>query len=138
MSNNIRGKIIDDIVSILENTGAFKKVYKNHIPVWEKARYYPSIGVIYEKENVGENRVNYAGYNRVYGTIRFLIYNKQHRDTYEDNLSDLIDLVYNSVYDNLKCDKLVNYNFTSMKRDGGLLHPYSVAEITLEVTFSAT
>jgi hypothetical protein len=134
---NIRGRIIDKIVEVLEDTGAFKKIYKNHIPVWEKAKEYPSIGIIYEEEVLNENRTNYAGYNRAKGKINILIYNKQHRDTYIDNLSDLIDLVYNEVYDKLQCEGLINYNFVHMKRDGGLLHPYSVASITLEVIFTA-
>ena len=131
----MRIEIIDDIITAINNTAQFKKTYKNIVPVWTDVKQFPACAVMYESEE--KQRDNLTNSKAYYiGKIGIFIYNKQSKTSYKDNLSDLIEEVYSVIEDIrwLKY-KVVDATVSQMKRDGGIIHPYSMANIIVEIKY---
>jgi hypothetical protein len=131
----MRRKIVDSLIEDLENSGEFKVVYKNIVPVWTQVKSFPAVSVIYESET--KDADNSSSRSCYYiGNVNIFIYNKQPKNKFEDILTDLIDVVYKVVEDNkVLCCEVISSDVSSMKREGGLIHPYAVAEVKLLVRY---
>jgi hypothetical protein len=124
-------KLIDD----LQQTRQFKKLYNNIIPAWSDVNQFPAVAVLYEKDNKSrENMSN--GKVKVDATIPIYIYNRQKNLESKDTLSELVEIVESVVENNefLRCNTIESI-ITDFKRDGGLIMPYSVAQLVLKVTY---
>jgi len=131
----MRIEIIDSIITDLERTKKFKKIFKNSIPVWTDVKDFPSIGVVYESEMTERHNLNNAK-AMILATIPIYIYNKQRGSDVEDNLSELVEIVQKVIETNtLLKTKTIEAMVTDFKRDGGMLMPYSVAQLILKVKY---
>jgi len=132
---DIRQEIVDAIIADLEADGSFKRIYKNITPTWTQIKRFPAASVVYAEEikdpdNITSNSCYYVG------TVSIFVFNKQAKDKFEDILSDLITTIYKVITENdFLCTKVISADVSEMKRDGGIIHPYSVAEIRLEVRY---
>ena len=131
----VRQQSVEELVTDFEASPMFKKVYKNTVPIWTKVTRTPAVAVLYSeevaaRENFTNNKVKYKG------TILIYIYNKQPSTKYEDNLTDLIEEAQRIVIDNnyLRCNTIETI-VAEMKRDGGTLHPYSMAQLKVDITY---
>jgi len=131
----MRKKIVEKILEGLQNKKAFVKLYKNIVPLWTQIDRFPAVSVMYESEekerdNLTNNKAYYVGNISVY------VFNKQARNQYEDILSDLIDVVY-EVVEEIRWQPMgvVDMTVSSMKREGGVVHPYAIAKIDIEVRY---
>ena len=134
--SNVRQEAVEELAAEFEASQSFKEVYKNIVPVWTKVTRTPSIAVIYSEEYAEEDAMtsNKVKYN---GTILIYIYNRQPSNQYEDILSDLIDEVQNIVVNNeyLRCNTISTL-VAELKRDGGTVHPYSIAQLKVNVKYT--
>jgi len=131
----IRKEAVDKLVADFQASPSFKEVFKNIVPIWTKVNNTPSVAVIYSEEyahrdNITNNRVKYTG------TILVYVYNKQPSNKYEDILTDLIEEVQELIMNNeyLKCNT-IEMLVSELKRDGGTVHPYSIAQLKVNVTY---
>ncbi len=131
----VRKQAVEELVADFEASGLFKKVYKNIVPVWTNVNKVPAVAVIYatetaDRDNVTNNKVKY------YGNIYVYIYNKQGSTKYEDNLTDLIEEAQRIVMENefLRCNTIETI-VAEMKRDGGTIHPWSMAQLRVEIKY---
>jgi len=131
---SFRQEAVDELINDLKGTNEFRDVYKNVVPVWTQVPSFPVAAVLYESETKDrDNMVNSC--SNIVGKLFVYIYNKQDSERqFEDILSDYIDLVYEIVEQNeyLKCNT-IDCTVSSMKRDGGILHPYSICQIQIDV-----
>jgi hypothetical protein len=134
----MRREIVDSLVEDLKASGVFESVYKNIVPVWTQVKQFPAVAVIYEAEQKDpENITTRACY--YIGTLSIYIYNKQPKNQFEDILSDLIDTVYKVIDDNkVLCCEVLSSDVTSMKRESGMIHPFAMAEIKVQVRYKLT
>jgi hypothetical protein len=136
MEKQMEKQIVAEIVKDLKQTNKFKAVYNNIIPVWTEVKDFPAIGVVYDSDV----RKTYTQNTQIVNaTVLILIYNKQKNSNYDDNLTDLVDVVKTVVKNNnfLRCSTIESI-ISSFKRDGGFLMPYSVAQLVLSVTYKIT
>jgi len=131
----MRKEIVEKIVQGLKDKNLFVKFYKNIVPLWSQIDRFPAVSVIYESEE--KERDNLTNRKAYYiGNISVYVFNKQHRNKYEDILSDLIDVVYEVVEDiRWQPMGVVDMTVSSMKREGGIVHPYAIAKIDIEVRY---
>jgi len=134
----MRRRIVDSLAEDFERSGLFKRVFKNIVPVWTQVKAFPAISVIYESEEKDlENMSSRACYYT--GKVNVYIYNKQPKNKFDDILTDLIDEVYTIIEDNdILCCEVIRSDVSRMKREGGLIHPYAVAEIQIAVRYKLT
>jgi hypothetical protein len=134
----MRKRVVDTLVADLEASGLFKRVYKNVVPVWTQVKSFPAVAVIYESEEKElENSSSRSCYYN--GIVNVYIYNKQAKNKFEDILTDLIDEVYTIIENNnVLCCEVISSDVARMKREGGLIHPYSVAEVKIVVRYKLT
>lgn len=131
----VRQESVEQLVADFEASPLFKKVYKNMVPIWTSVNKVPAVSVLYSDEvaardNFTNNKIKYKG------TILIYIYNKQGATKYEDNLTDLIEEAQRIVIENeyLRCNTIETI-VAEMKRDGGTIHPYSMAQLKVEITY---
>ena len=131
----VRKDAVDAIAKDLYDTGEFKKIFKNIVPVWTNVSNMPAVAILYEsdlaaRDNLTNSRMMYNGVIKIY------IYNRQSANDYEDILSELIEVVKEKIIDNeyLRCNT-VDTVVSGMKRDGGTIHPYSMVQITVSIKF---
>jgi len=132
----MRQLIVDNVVRVIEETQQFKKVYKNVAPDISAIKNFPTAAVIYPKEKMEREYI--SGNNLRYnGELVILIINKATNRSYDDIISDLIDLIQDRILNDewLTCN-LIDCYITEMERDGGLLYPISAAELTVELRYS--
>ena len=131
----VRKDAVDAIAKDLKNTGEFKHIFKNIVPVWTNVSNMPAVAVLYESEEASRNNVTNSRM-MFKGRILIYIYNKQSSVEYEDILSELIELVKDIVLDNeyLRCNT-VDTVVSAMKRDGGTVHPYAICQLTVSIKF---
>lgn len=131
----MRLEIINAVVSDLERTKKFKKIYKNIIPMWTDVKDFPAVGLVYETDQMERNNlVNSKAY--VIATIPICIYNKQKTSDYDDNLSEYVEIVQKVIETNeFLRNNTIEAIVSDFKRDGGMLLPYSVAQLTLKVKY---
>lgn len=130
----MRVRLVEEIATAVHNSGLFKLVYKNIVPNWTQVPVFPAIGIVYDSDL--SSGVTMGSSINVEANIVILIYQQQENNNYEDKLSKLVDEVENIVCNNafINCNTLTN-NIVSFKRDGGILMPFSVAQLTLKVTY---
>ena len=131
----VRKLAVEEIAKDLYDTGEFKAIYKNIVPVWTNVSRMPAVAVLYESETA--SRHNSTNQRMMYnGKLLIYIYNRQSANSYEDILSDLMDVVRDVILDNeyLKCNT-VDTIISATKRDGGTIHPYAMVQITVDVKF---
>lgn len=131
----VRQESVEQLVADFEASPLFRKVYKNIVPIWTSVNTVPAVAVLYSdevaaRENLTNNKVKYKG------TILVYIYNKQGATKYEDNLTELIEEAQTIVMENeyLRCNT-IDTIVAEMKRDGGTIHPYSMAQLKIEITY---
>ena len=131
----MRLEIINAVVSDLERTKKFRKIYKNIIPMWTDVKDFPAVGLVYETDQMERNNlVNSKAY--VIATIPICIYNKQKTSDYDDNLSEYVEIVQKVIETNeFLRNNTIEAIVSDFKRDGGMLLPYSVAQLTLKVKY---
>ncbi len=133
---SFRQEVVEELVNDLKASGEFKNVYKNVVPVWTQVSTFPAVAVLYEGEEKERGNVVNSCAN-ITGKLYVYIYNQQESERdFEDILSDLIDLVYSIIEENeyIKCNT-IDCTVSSMKRDGGLVHPYALCQIMIEVKY---
>ena len=133
----MRKEITDTIYDEIVGLGIFKKTYKNIVPMWAKIPSFPAVAVIYDSETVERYNNNHKAIAN--GKVGIYIYNHQSPSEYEDNLSEFIDEVQKVIEENkfLSCN-LVECIVSEIKRDGGIIHPYSMAQIIVSVKYIKT
>ena len=131
----VRQESVEQLVADFEASPLFRKVYKNIVPIWTSVNTVPAVAVLYSdevaaRENLTNNKVKYKG------TILIYVYNKQGATKYEDNLTELIEEAQTIVMENeyLRCNTIETI-MAEMKRDGGTIHPYSMAQMKVEITY---
>lgn len=131
----MRIEIINSVVEDLERTKKFKRIYGNNIPMWTDVKDFPTVALVYESDMMDrDNLVNSKAI--VNAIIPVYIYNKQRTSDYEDNLSELVELVQKTIENNVFLrTNTIESIITDFKRDGGMLHPYSVAQLNLKVKY---
>lgn len=132
---NIKKELVDDLTDKLKATNNYKSTYKNIVPIWTNIKRFPAFAVLYEsEEKTRDNLTNRKAYYK--GYISVFIFNKQALNQYEDILSDYIEDVYAAVED-MRWNKynIIDATVSSMKREGGIVHPFSIAKIDIEVKY---
>jgi hypothetical protein len=132
---NVKKEIVEEIIKRVEEKGIFKKIYKNIIPIWTNIQQFPAFAILYEKEKKERhNLTNRKAY--FIGEISIFIFNKQPQNKYDDILSDLIEEVY-SVIEDIRWENfnIVDATLSEMKREGGIVHPYAIATITVQIRY---
>lgn len=135
MIANVRKEAVDEIIKDLKATGEFREIFKNIVPVWTNVASMPAVAVLYEGEEA--SRHNQTNSKMMYeGKILIYIYERQSSTKYEDILSELIEVVRTVILDNeyLRCNT-VDTVIASMKRDGGTIHPYAMAQLIVDIKF---
>ncbi len=131
----VRKEAVDAIAKDLYDTGEFKKIYKNIVPVWTNVSNMPAVAVLYESEEAGRDNLTNSRM-MFHGRILVYIYNRQSANEYEDILTDLIEEVKDKIIDNeyLRCNT-IDTVVTGMKRDGGTIHPYAMCQLVVSIKF---
>ena len=131
----MKKELIEEIITKINETQKFKKIYKNIVPVWTDIRQFPACAVMYESEEKERNNITNSKAYYI-GNIGIFVFSKQSKTTYEDILSDLIETVYD-VIENIRWTKhkIIDATVSKMKRDGGIVHPYAVANIVVEIRY---
>ena len=131
----MRKEVIEKLINNLKETNQFKRIYKNIVPVWTQVKSFPAVSVIYESEE--KERDNLTNAKALYnGHISIYVFNKQARNTYEDILSDLIDSVYAAI-EKIRWQPMgvIDMTISSMKRESGVVHPFAIARLDIDVRF---
>lgn len=125
-------KIINELAKDLKNIKDFKRIYKNIVLNWNDIPEFPAISLVYSEDE----RSNENNKLRYKANIEIVIYNKQKSTNYEDNLTYLVKQVDSFIDRNafLKCNTVESY-ISDFKRDGGIIMPFSIAQMTLFVDY---
>lgn len=130
----MRVKLVEEIATAIHSRGLFKLVYKNIVPNWTQVPAFPAIGIVYDSD-ISTSATTGSSIT-VEANIVILIYQHQSNDDYSDKLSSLVDEVEKIICSNkfVICST-INSGVSSFKRDGGILMPFSVAQLTLKVSY---
>jgi hypothetical protein len=133
-----REDVFEALCAALEATNVFSEIYKNHIPVWTQVNNFPSVALVWEEEN-WENTGTGACRTRIYGELTIYVYARQPaKNSYKDILSDLIEVLDTSIKGAAELQSLVNVaEIMSVKQDGGMLHPYAMAMVSVSLDYYA-
>jgi hypothetical protein len=125
-------KIINELAKDLKTLKDFKRIYKNIVLNWNDIPEFPAISLVYSEDE----RSNENNKLRYKANIEIVIYNKQKSTNYEDNLTYLVKQVDSFVNRNafLRCNTVESY-ISDFKRDGGIIMPFSIAQMTLFVDY---
>ena len=136
---SFRKDVIEALYDAIDELDIFDNIYKNIVPVWSNIPQFPAVSILYESEEaVPANNTNSC--KTVTGKILIYIFNKQESERqYEDILSEYIDSIYKLIAENefLKCNA-IDVTLASMKRDGGILHPFAMCQIEILVKYRQT
>jgi len=130
-----RKEAVNALVTDLESSTSFKRVYRNIVPIWTKVSSVPAVAVLYSEEEISRDNISSKKVRRE-GSIVIYIYNKQRASEYEDILTELIEEVEAIVINNeyLQCNT-IECVVGGVKVDGGTIHPYSMAQLRVDITF---
>ena len=133
----MRKVILNELVKGLENLNLFKKIYTNSAPLWTQIKQFPTCSVIYDTDEVNREFITCSNKMRYHGKISIVIYaRRKNTNEYDDVLSDLIDSVETNINSNTTLqDLVIDCIVASIKQDGGVLHPHSMALIDVEVNY---
>lgn len=125
-------KIINELAKDLKTLKDFKRIYKNIVLNWKDIPEFPAISLVYSEDE----RSNENNKLRYKANIEIVIYNKQKSTNYEDNLTYLVKQVDSFINRNtfLRCNTVESY-ISDFKRDGGIIMPFSIAQMTLFVDY---
>lgn len=125
-------KIINELAKDLKTIKDFKRIYKNIVLNWKDIPEFPAISIVYSEDE----RSNENNKLRYKANIEIVIYNKQKSTNYEDNLTYLVKQVDSFINRNafLRCNTVESY-ISDFKRDGGIIMPFSIAQMTLFVDY---
>lgn len=125
-------KIINELAKDLKTLKDFKRIYKNIVLNWKDIPEFPAISLVYSEDE----RSNENNKLRYKANIEIVIYNKQKSTNYEDNLTYLVKQVDSFINRNafLRCNTVESF-ISDFKRDGGIIMPFSVAQMTLFVDY---
>jgi len=131
----MRKEILNALETALVNSNLFKKVYKGVLPPLPSVNSFPAIAIAIDKER--RERVNIPGCQfQSELNIIGIIYNRVSKTTYDDVLSDLIYGVENVIQSDVTLNDLViDIYVKEIVQDGGLLHPYQLAELHIVAYF---
>ena len=116
----------------LKSHRLFKSVIKNNVPVWTAIKNVPAVAFF-----IAESEYTVTKFNSTTKvTVAIYIYNRHDTNSLSSNdiLSPLINGVRRGIA-TLTGPAILGATVTSAKRDGGSIHPYTVAEITAEIEF---
>ena len=125
-----RSSIILELETILNNSGYFKKVYTALTDI-NKENSFPIAWILLGNEGIGSegNTIDISG-RIISGYIRLGV--KQNRG--KDEINPLIDNIYSLLKDNNTLnDSCLKCEIKSITTSEGLLYPYEVAEIVLNI-----
>ena len=129
-----RKDIFDKIVDIVKHDDDFKQIFVNVAPTWANVRMFPACAVIMDKEEIEIKEYNCSTDREL--SIIILIYNKHSNNDYSDILSDLLDNLESKLKDNDDLKDLTTITYPeSISQDGGILHPYTMAEMVFKVKY---
>lgn len=135
-------KALSELMKTIDGTGTFNSnLYGNSFPIlkfWDEINDFPAIYT-----TAGPEHREYMPGGLKWGnlTVTMRVYVKQEfpQELLELILMDiesLIDLNQNLVYDEtVPCGNTIEINIASIITDEGLLDPYGVAEVTLDVKY---
>lgn len=117
----------------IDRRNAFVQVITNNIPVWTAVKSTPTLALYLESSKY----VTKKGYTNVSSEVIVYLYNRHRTNTVssEDILSDLIHVVRNAVR-NITDPNILSIDVTSAQRDGGTIHPYTMAELVINVNYT--
>jgi hypothetical protein len=132
-----RKDVFDSVVTALESSGVFSTIYKNNIPVWTQVTNFPSVALVWEKEDRETTGTGAGCRVRIYGELTIYLYARQPaKNSYEDVLSDLIDAVDVALKSSTELQSLVNVaEIESIRQDGGILHPHAMALVSVNMDY---
>ena len=130
-------KLIDTIATTLSSIKigkhrAFVQVITNNIPVWTAVKATPTVALYIESSQYD----NKKGYATIDSEVVVYIYNRHRTNTIssKDILSDLIGAVRSAI-GCLRDPNILSIGVTSSQRDGGTIHPYTMAELVIKVSY---
>ena len=129
-----RKDILDKLYGIVTNTGSLKSYFRGVAPAWGNVRMFPACAMVLDKEISVLS--NYACDTRRTMNVLFIVYHKHTGNDYNDILSPIIDSLENNIQtnDDLKALTVIT-RVKQITMDGGILHPFTLAEINLEVEY---
>lgn len=125
-----RTTIMSAIKTILDNSGYFKTVYTAQTDI-NKENSFPIAWVLLGNEGIGNkgNNINKSG-RSITAFVRLGV--KQSRGV--DSINPLIDNVYDTLdANNTLNDSCLSCSIVEITTSEGLLYPYEVAEIVLDI-----
>lgn len=131
-----RKDILDKLYDILSNDDDFKVTYRGVAPAWGNVRQFPACAMIFDKEK--SHLHDLACNTRREMNVLFIIYHKHTNNNYDDILSPLIDNLESNIKQDTELRDLVVISTTEeVTMDGGILHPYAMAELNIYVEYLA-
>lgn len=131
--------LLKDLKEIPDNPKSaplFKKVISNNAPIWTEVASTPSVCFYLADTTYDDmDRLRFHGTS----IIKIYVYNKHKTRglSLPDILSPLINVIKAEVQKLPDLEApILNAFITSVKRDGGTVLPYTIAELTLEVEFA--
>ena len=143
MSGKARGSIVDALITELKNIDGTSGIYNidfndnvsNRLEFWDEVNDFPSVSVVAGNEFREYLPASFKwGYLTI--TIRVYVYTEDTIEELEKALVDIeavIDQSQNLNYDTGKTTEEIQ--ITSITTDEGLLVPYGVGEVTLQVRY---
>jgi len=129
-----RKDIFDKIVSIVDNNEYIKHTYKNLAPTWGNVRVFPSAAVLIDTEKVELKEYSCSTDREL--SILILIYHRHKNNDYSDILSDLLDSIESDLKDDVDLRDLTTISYPeTITQDGGILYPFTMAEIVYKVQY---
>lgn len=135
-------KALSEVFKTIDGTGNFNSnIYENSYPIlkfWDEINDFPAI---YTTAGPEHREYMPGGFKWGNLTVTVRIYVKQEnpQELLEQILMDvesLIDLNQQLVYDQtIPCGNTIEINIASIITDEGLLDPYGVAEVTLDIKY---
>jgi len=110
----------------------FKSVIKNNVPVWTAVKGVPAAAFFIAESEYSVTKFN----STTKVTVAIYLYNRHDTNSLSSNdiLSPLINGVRRGIT-TLKGPAILSSTVVSAKRDGGAIHPFTVAEVTAEIEF---
>ena len=132
-----RKDIFDKVKEIVENDSDFKKVFVGVAPAWGNVGEFPACAVMFDTDKA--ELQNYACDTYHNMNMLLIIYHRHKTNKYGDILSDLIDNLEGKLKDNqdLK-DLTVSYYISEIVQDGGILYPFTMAQVSLTIQYIDT
>lgn len=131
-----RKDILDKLNDIMVNDSDFNVTYRGVAPAWGNVRQFPACAMIFDKEK--SHLHDLACNTRREMNVLFIIYHRHTNNDYNDILSPLIDKLESKIKKNTDLQDLAVIATTEeVTMDGGILHPFAMAELNIYVEYLA-